>query len=56
MLFAVDFYKDFIDVEGRQYVYGMDIVWSQVALNCLESYCVTSYSAGRNEMERNIRK
>ena len=38
--------------QGSAIVSGMDIVWAQVILNYTVPYCVASYSAARNEVER----
>ncbi len=39
--------------QGSVFLNGEGISWSQVVLNFLVPFCVASYSAARNEIERN---
>ncbi len=39
--------------QGSAVIDGLEIAWGQVLLNFLVPYCVASYSAARNEIERN---
>ncbi|MCR8921878.1 nitrate/nitrite transporter NrtS [Dasania sp. GY-MA-18] len=38
---------------GSQFLNGNEIAWGQVLLNFMVPYCVASYSAAKNEVERN---
>ncbi|MFA7556081.1 MAG: nitrate/nitrite transporter NrtS [Spongiibacteraceae bacterium] len=38
--------------QGGQLLSGVDIVWGQVLLNFFVPYCVASYSAAKNEIDR----
>ncbi|WP_019530037.1 nitrate/nitrite transporter NrtS [Dasania marina] len=40
--------------QGGQFLSGLEIAWGQVLLNFMVPYCVASYSAAKNETERNI--
>lgn len=42
--------------QGSAFVSGLEIAWGQVLMNFVVPYCVASYSAARNEMERNKNK
>lgn len=39
--------------QGTEFIRGLEISWSQVLLNFVVPYCVASYSAAKNEVERN---
>lgn len=39
--------------QGRHFLNGLEIAWEQVLLNFMVSYGVASYSAAKNEAERN---
>ncbi len=39
--------------QGSAVIDGLEIAWGQVLLNFVVPYCVASYSAARNEIERN---
>jgi hypothetical protein len=39
--------------QGSAFPGGLEIVWAQVLMNFAVPYCVASYSAARNEIERN---
>lgn len=41
---------------GSAFLGGLEIVWGQVLMNFVVPYCVASYSAARNEIERNQNK
>jgi hypothetical protein len=38
--------------QGSALIDGVGVVWGQVLLNFVVPYCVASYSAVKNEMER----
>lgn len=38
--------------QGAAFVGSLEIVWGQVMLNFVVPYCVASYSAAKNEIER----
>lgn len=38
--------------QGSEIIAGVDISWSQIALNFFIPYCVASYSAAKNEIRR----
>ncbi len=42
--------------QGGRLFDGLPLSWFQVGLNYLVPYCVSSYSAARNEMSRNEEK
>jgi hypothetical protein len=42
--------------QGDQLLDGLPLSWFHVGLNYLVPYCVSSYSAARNEMRRNEEK
>ncbi len=39
--------------QGSAFINGLEISWGQVLLNFVVPYCVASYSAAKNELERN---
>lgn len=39
--------------QGHEIVAGLEISWGQIVLNFCIPYCVASYSAAKNEIERN---
>lgn len=39
--------------QGSAFIEGLGIAWGQVLMNFMVPYCVASYSAARNEIERN---
>ncbi len=39
--------------QGSAFLGGLEIAWAQVLMNFAVPYCVASYSAARNEIERN---
>ena len=41
---------------GSAFMDGLTIAWGQVLMNFVVPYCVASYSAARNEIERNKNK
>lgn len=41
--------------QGGRLAEGMSLSWFHVGLNYLVPYCVSSYSAARNELQRNRR-
>lgn len=41
--------------QGGRLTEGLPLSWFQVGLNYLVPYCVSSYSAARNELQRNRR-
>ncbi len=42
--------------QGGRLLDGLSLSWFHVGLNYLVPYCVSSYSAARNEMRRNEEK
>lgn len=42
--------------QGSVFMDGLAIPWGQVLLNFVVPYCVASYSAARNEMQRTKNK
>lgn len=42
--------------QGSAFMDGLAIAWGQVLLNFVVPYCVASYSAARNEMQRTKNK
>ena len=42
--------------QGSAFMDGLTIAWGQVLMNFVVPYCVASYSAARNEIERNKNK
>lgn len=42
--------------QGGRMLDGLPLSWFHVGLNYLVPYCVSSYSAARNEMRRNEEK
>lgn len=42
--------------QGEAFIDGLEIAWGQVLMNFVVPYCVASYSAAKNEVERNKNK
>jgi exosome complex RNA-binding protein Rrp42 (RNase PH superfamily) len=42
--------------QGSAFIDGLTIAWGQVLMNFVVPYCVASYSAAKNEIERNKNK
>lgn len=42
--------------QGSAFIDGLGIAWGQVLMNFVVPYCVASYSAAKNEIERNKNK